>query len=456
MRPAHRTLLALAGLAALGVLFFLTRPSQPDPDPPLAWAVCAGLADDLDLVATGELRLHRDLLPPGGLTPEFVRDAVALQLRQAFAGSHNDPHARITLTPDGPPHTVELLATAEVAYGLDITLDWPNDPELRPESAYVRRALERGRLAAGDPALAVRWCAPLRAARCARDSAHSNLDTLPVPHDPYLLYWTIDAAERIEHTYHGKRVVSFPCAASDIADYAHPEYLWYFWQPRDCPQFQNSPHKLGEITLQIVRTRPPSGDLKSWRDRLAAAIHGRPLRIALVFGYLNHHVPRPDLAAVRAALRSGTSDRPFEWGTHEFLRFVAQRHELLASHTLTVPDDGPDPTAEIRGILRRSGRPVELAVTLTDADYLAPASYPARHAPLLLAALRDADAILYAGHSGLGHNFSRLRLEEHAGADRVAEVLAASPTRLIAFIGCYTYSYFGDDFAPHLPRAAPR
>lgn len=440
---------ALAG-AAFAVLVALVAWGWRAPSGPvMARAVCDGVATDVDSVVRGELLLHRGLLPGGEADAATVQEAVALQLRFAFAALHNE-EGRAVWTPDGPPRGLEVLGREEVAYGRDVALDWPEDPELRPESRYVREALARGRLAATDPALAIRWQARVRVAHCDPDGRAAEDVRLPAPRDPYLLYWAIDAAKRVPHVYRDKRVVGFPCADPKIADYAHPEYLWYYWLPRREGCAARLRGDVGDVTVEVRRRRAPDGELGRWRDALAADVAARPLRVRAVFGYLNHQEARPEHEVVRAALaQDGALD--LEWGSAEYVRFVRGTGDVLAERSLVTAVAETGPVAEITGVLRRSGRPVEIVAHLTETDLLAPAAYAPRHTPLLLAGLREADAIVYAGHSGLGVNFSRGQLEQ-GGVD-VAGVLAGSPTRLIAFIGCYTYAYFGDDLAGALRHA---
>lgn len=452
----------LAGLAAALVLLGALLGLRPEPQPAAAvppalrlpWAVCGGTVHQLDVVVAGKLRLHRDLLSAGDPDPAQLREAVGLQIQHAFGARHNDPSARGVLTPDGPPHTLEILGRVDVPYGEDMTIEWPADPTLRVESDYVRRALARGRVAAADPAIEFSWRAQVRLIRCDPSADAPQAFELPIPLDPYLLYWTIAASEHVEHVYLARRTRSFPCADPQIADYPHPEYLWYFWRPTDCAAPQRG---LGRASLQLTRQAVRDGDLSAWRGGLAAAIADRPLRIVVVFGYLNHQVPRPSPAEVHAALTTpGALPRGVdaEWGSAQYVEFVRRLDELLEHQTRRLFTQDSGPVAELRGNLRGSGRPIELAVHLTETDYLAPPAFAPRHRPLLLAALREADAILYAGHSGLGQNFSLAQLAQGDAQGEVAAALQRSPVRLLGFIGCYTYSYFGDDLAERLPRSA--
>ena len=200
------------------------------PDEPFPLAVCPGRVRHVEVELRGELRLHRSLLAPGPglLSDEALRAAVQQQLRYAFASTQHDaPHA---LAPAGPPTRVERLAVREVPYGRDLRLDWPADPEVRPTTDYVRRALARSVLSASDPALQLEYLAAVTVAWCltpAAGDAEPGPLTLPVPRDPYLLHWFVEPAQRARHVYGNKSAVTFPCAREELADYDHPEFLWY-------------------------------------------------------------------------------------------------------------------------------------------------------------------------------------------------------------------------------------
>lgn len=443
----RRAAWALAG-AAVVAGWLLARPAA---EAPLAWAVCGGRTLQAEVVATGELRLHRALLPDEGLTPATLQAAVELQLRHAFAPPENDPATRHLLVPDGPPRAVEVLSRTEVAYGRDVALDWP-DAGMRVADAYVRRALARGRLAAEDPALAVRWRARVGVTRCDVGEGAPRRFELPAPVDPFLLYWYVDAARRVELAYGAWRARTFPCAADEYAEVPHPEYLWYYWQPGRCAEGELG---LGSVTLEVAAQRPASGDFSAWRRGLAAALEGRPLRVTLIFGYLDHQVARPDAGELRRTILTGAAPGPAiadEWGAAQFVAFLRRLDPVMTRGETRVRADADAVTAEVAGTLRASGRPVELTAQLAEADFLAPPQHPPRHPALLLAGLRDADVLVYVGHSGLGSNFSAAQLERATSAEAVAAALDGSPARVLGFIGCFTYSYFGEDLARRLPR----
>ena len=60
------------------------------------------------------------------------------------------------------------------------------------------------------------------------------------------------------------------------------------------------------------------------------------------------------------------------------------------------------------------------------------------------------------GHSGLGENLSIAKLVAALGVPKTTALLQRSTTQVVAFLGCYTYSYFGRDLAPLLRGEAGR
>lgn len=465
-RWALRALCALLVVAMLGVIAGL-RWQHPKErvstvEPPFPLAVCNGQVSRTEAVVTSELLLHQELLPGGLLSEPQLRAAVALQLRYAFAVEQNDAASSMVLTPDGPPRSVERLEQKRVRYGDDVELDWPFASEIQPESDYVRRALARRHLAAADPALAVTYRARVVLAACEKSGTIETSFRFPVPYDPYLLYWHVERKQRTTQVYGEKQALTFPCATSEIADYDHPEYLWYFWQPYrkqpDCQALLRPARELAWASLRIVQRSPTSGDLtRLWHSLRTGSLQLREapaLRFVLVFGYLDHQEARPELTQVKECLtrRADESCAYDEFGTAQYARFVTQLRSRMEPERSAVSIQPHGLTAELSGRMPRSGRQAVVTAHLTETDFMAPSGYTPRHTSLLVDALRQAEVVVYAGHSGLGLNFSVAQLKTSAAYAGAADALRSSPVRVLGFIGCYTYSYFGRDFASLLKR----
>lgn len=245
-----------------------------------------------------------------------------------------------------------------------------------------------------------------------------------------------------------------------------PEFLWYYWQPArrepDCPRLLRERQALTTVQLGVRAARPAGGGLRELVRALDRS-PGARLRVAAIFGYVDHQSPRPSAEAVAACAQgplpsgeepAGCDD--LEWGAAQYVGFVrALQHELVDPQAGWL-DDAGERIRVIRGRLRRSGRPLEIRAELLETDLLAPPPFVARHAPRLLDALARADVLLYVGHSGLGANLSVAELERALPAPQVERVLRGSPTRVVGFLGCFTYSYFGPDLAQRLRGGAGR
>jgi hypothetical protein len=430
-------------------------------------AVCDGTAYAMDVEVTGQLLLHRDFLSSGIIKPAEVEAAVQQQLRYAFAATQNDEAAVLLLTPSGPPSQIDILWQQDVPYGHALHLDWPADPEVHPGIDYVKKALQRRAVNALDAAVQLGYRARLTVAACSHSPKLPSQLTLPIPVDPYLLFWFVDPVQRALRVYGSKSAVTFPCAEDDLAEYEHPEYLWYYFQPTrtapDCPRLLQSSRALAVAQLRVVSASSPHGSLREVTQGLrSAAREHNVLRIGALFGFVDHQHSRPTTAQVkecfdqlRPAHSQGESrcqEDELEWGALQYLRFVAALRGRLVDYAVAVVNGPPGGVFSvlITGKIPRSLVPVEVKVDLMETDFLAPAPYVPMHIPWIAQALQQQDVLLYAGHSGLGENLSVAKLVQALGAPKTTALLQRSTTQVVAFLGCYTYSYFGRDLAPLL------
>lgn len=489
--------LSLLGIATIvGVTGIARQKQSPPPSPPVsrlapfALGTCRGSVRHAEIEVESELLLHRELLTPeqlrnGQLSEEALLAAATQQLRYAFAANQHDPDAAHLLVPAGPPHRIERTTKIEVPYGRELALDWPQDPDVKPAIEYVKRALKRRVLRAEDQALRLGYRARLRVAWCAYGGREPGPLVLPVPADPYLLYWHVAKSQRKEQVYGKKRALSFPCADSEIADYEHPEFLWYYWEPHrrdpDCPALLG--RALFGARLRVLSAVPAESSLRRLqrvlRDPLEGPMESAPvLRIAAIFGYVDHQAERPAPAHVLKCLSALRQAKPkperkepedededelcpdSEWGTEQYVRFLHELRTTLTQHKEAIEIRDTGLVATVTGLLPRSGRRVEIRAALTETDFLVPAPLKPRHVPLLLDALQTSDALIYAGHSGLGLNLAAAQLAQGASvpqpASYIDKLLRGSPVRLLGFLGCYTFSYFGQDLADRLGRDAGR
>ena len=97
------------------------------------------------------------------------------------------------------------------------------------------------------------------------------------------------------------------------------------------------------------------------------------------------------------------------------------------------------------GRLRQSGRPLRVRLWLGLTDVFGPT--PPAHWRILRRALVEDQLVVYWGHSGIGENFRLAQIERHLGVshEQMSADLRAAPLRLVAFLSCYSYMYFGQD-----------
>ena len=377
-------------------------------------AVCDGIPYAMDVEVSGQLLLHRGFLSSGIVKPAEVEAAVQQQLRYAFAATQNDESAALLLTPSGPPSHIDVLWQQDVPYGHTLHLDWPADPEIHPSIDYVKNALQKREVKALDAAVQLGYRARLTVAACGRSPELPSQLALPIPVDPYLLFWFVDPAQRALRVYGSKSAVTFPCAEDDLAEYEHPEYLWYYFQPTrsapDCPHLLKSAGALTVAQLRVVAASAPRGSLREVTQGLrSAAREHKVLRIGALFGFVDHQHARPTTAQVLQCfeqLRSAPSqsegpcqEEELEWGTLQYLQFVAALRGRLVDYAEEVVSGQPGSvfSVVVRGKIPHSLVSIEVMATLMETDFLAPAPYVPMHIPWIAQALQQQDVLLYAG-----------------------------------------------------------
>lgn len=443
-------------------------------------AHCPRQADEYVGEVEGKVLLHRELVGRGELEEPEIRASVEQQLRYLWGYQHNEPGLRRAwqLVFSSEPMQIELLGRSEVPYGRSLAVGWTHgaqDPQLRIEDPYTRRAVERGRIEARDPALLVSYRARVKVALCGRARVPDKVLSAPVPRDPWLAYWYVPRARHRPLAYFGDRAVTNPCADDDFASLPHPFYYWYDWfperhgpdaegRPFDCRPLLRKGRDFDWIGLRLEprEARSVRGDLSTLRTRLLHDANRGPLRATFVFGVLDHRVLEPSYASWVERLGEGR-------GASELARRVAgARHELARSAererglrmlletlgeigaTIDVErhqsrvDDGYL-VVEILGRLSHGGHAIRLRLVLGLTDVLGPR--PPGHWRFLRDALLEDHVVVYWGHSGVGENFRLAQIEQHLRLDhdRFARELEEAPVRLVAYISCYSYMYFGRD-----------
>ena len=378
--------------------------------------------------------------------------------------------AHLELVLSAAPPAITILDTSAGVYGRELVLDWKqSDPRLVVDDDYTLRAVRRGYTKATDAALIVDFEARFSLVLCDGPRAAESTLEVPLPADPWLLYWHVPAAHRRLMRYFDETAVTNPCSDDDFADLPHPFYYWYDWQPGrhgpdaagkefDCTKWLHAGVDYFPRTVHLTRTAEPQADFANLRQQLAPK-GDQPLRATVLIGVLDHGWK--DLAFARAASEIGArgdgatlvqrttamlgGSRPLERGTGFFLAFLRDLREIASVNSFSTMLEGGYLGVTVEGKLKKSGRPIAVSAWVGPTDVFGPT--PPGHWQILRRALARDEIILYAGHSGIGENFRLANIEKKlsvAHADLSAEI-ARAPFHVIAFLSCYSYMYFGED-----------
>jgi hypothetical protein len=414
----------------------------------------------------GQILLHKAFLDR-----EPVEASIEHQLRYLWGHYRNDAaaHQSLQVSLSAEPPEIRILSRRDVPYGRDLPLPYPTKEErLKIEDPYTLRAVARGHADKNDPALSVEYEIHFKLAVCGRGEDPAPVVRVPLPPDPWLAYWYVDQGNHRPLRYFNDRAVTNPCADNDFADLPHPFYYWYDWLPTrhgpdddghsfDCRGWLKAGDHYQYYDVKLERTSAPSRDF----SRLRAQLGEGPLQATILVGVTNHGMLDVGLESWRERLGNGKGgelktraaaalarwqrDSPHDNGTRSFLTALGELGRVVDVDQHTATMDGEFLVVEVNGKLKLSRRPIRARVWLGMTDIFGPK--PPQHWRILRRALSEDQIILYWGHSGIGENFRLAQIEKHLGLSHqeMAAELQKSSWRLIAFLSCYSYMYFGQD-----------
>jgi hypothetical protein len=452
----------LSGALALA-LFFADVAASPAPArrEELLFANCPRQAGEYEGSFRGHVVLQREFL--GADDP---RASIVQQLRYLWGHYRNDADAhramQVVLSAEAPQ--VRIVSRREVPYGLDLPLPYPTkDPRLAIDDPYTRRAVARGQVKASDPAWLIEYEIRFRVALCGRGQDPPAVAHVPLPRDPWLAYWHVAAEKHRPLRYFNSRAVTNPCSDDDFADLPHPFYYWYDWLPTrngpddagkffDCRKLLKEGDHYNKFQVALERVSSASHDFGRLKKQLGSA----PLTATILIGVVDHSVTDLKLPEWRALLgdsgdltsraASALEQPPTkERGTRSFVDALKEIRALMTVEKFATKIDDGYLVVELNGRLKLSNRPLRARVWLGLTDIFGPT--PPHHWRILRQALAEDQIVIYYGHSGIGENFRLAQIEKNLGISH--EVMSAelkkSPLRLVAFISCYSYMYFGQD-----------
>jgi hypothetical protein len=452
----------LPGALALSLLLAGPAPARQER---LLFANCPRQAGEYAGSFRGRVVLQRDFLGQ-----DDVRASIEQQLKYLWGHYRNDAdaHRAMQLVLSAEPPRIEILSRSVGPYGRDLALPYPTkDPRLALDDPYTRRAVARGRVQSDDPAVIVEYQIRFKAALCGRQQDPPALARVPLPPDPWLAYWHVPADKHRPLAYFGRRAVTNPCADDDWADLPHPFYYWYDWQPRrhgpdldgrrfDCREWLHAGPDFRFFDVSFQRLSAGTGALGGLRAQLAG-----PLTATIVIGAVDHAVAALELPRFRSllgasaqgelparattALEAWSEAPPHEPGTRAYLEVLEELRQVMnvERHAATIEEGAL--VTEVSGRLKSSGRALRVRLWLGPTDMFGPV--PPLHWQTLRRALAEDQIIVYWGHAGIGENFRLAQIEKHVGLShaQMSAELRRAPLRLVAFLSCYSYMYFGQD-----------
>jgi hypothetical protein len=447
----------------------------------LSYVGCSAKSGETSLELKGEVVLDQEFLKSASeLSDEEINDAIHLQLRYLIA-QLRVPSSTQTPRIIGSESKIQInnIEKEATTYGLDRTVDDLKHPDYKTDDKYQLKAIARGYAKSSDHAWRIKYRAQIFAAICEASSTRSVFSNLP--YDPYLFYWAVRPEDRRTIQWRKSIWKVNPCADSEVADLPHPLYFWYFADPEqtgrdkedrwfDCRKLLSVNRDYFHASVSIGDTAPPQPANALRFDRIPSS---RPLTAIVIFGVIdpNQKVFPVDRLVKRLPTKPGsfemgsflestgwksvmTNSKDRDRGSIYFSRFLTTlASSLTESKWSELPNKEPGSALILlTGKLPRSHADVRLRILFGPTDVFGK-SDPV-HWKEVLRGITEDDWIIYNGHSGLGHNLSLADLANGTGKSLTEISKAAKRTayQLVAYLSCFTYSYFGDELLDSGPR----
>lgn len=332
----------------------------------------------------------------------------------------------------------------KVSYPFDLDIDDLRTNKVEIFDTYTLNAIKKGFTKKTDQGLKVDFTAILTVASCAKEADKKRINKIfshnfYIPRDPYLFYWSIPSKQRVEKNWNdiSKAVVN-PCSTSELADYNSPEYYWYFWTPetkmgsKSCKDYLLNGQYVQTVKLTKIDSYPVKTGFKMPKTQVK--------KISIIFGHQDHYKKPKDLKKFASYLEKKSVPKNYkDLLTNDevsFFLFMHEMHEIFDTKVMNF-ETKPDHI-----IVNLNTDKIEFNIFFGPTDVFDPSLKP-KHWSFFQNALADSEMIVYWGHSGLGENLKIDNISKYAAVRTPIEERKIT-TKEFVYVGCYTYSYFGE------------
>jgi hypothetical protein len=399
-------------------------------------------------MSTGELSYQSEVIILDSfarhLGEGFAKIAATAQWQYAMGYFNLDPSARNdTRVLMLAGSEIEVIDKTQIPYPASISIDWLPDDKKK----YPLRFHQSTRVFAGERSWRIRYRSKFSVLLCGKPT--SMLVHMKLPVDPYLAYWYVPAADRVETTYKTKTGKVNPCANPQMLDLEAPSHYWYAWSPSE----RGTCRRLLKKNLRDVAARFTQGIVTSSPVSFSHLASVPQLRMDLIWGFMNNKKSllaqveesksliseygsygfEPSIGEIAQIRKKLPGLEPSAWLAVEQIRhfkgltknFLFKVNSTPLSHVITA-----------EGILLQTDKPVVLRLFIGSTDE---ASGNATHWEFLRRGLVESDVIFYVGHAGMGLNMNLDRFV-------LSGEMRARPYQFLGIVSCYSTNYFGRDF----------
>jgi hypothetical protein len=415
------------------LLFFCLQVAHSEK---LSFVGCS-VGGQITLRYNGRVFLNSLFIDTNKSESENIHEAINLQIKYISGYFYNTDSKKDLKFVLGPDYSVKItqVIRRNITYPFQMTIDAVKRPDVQYTNSYVNRAIEVGKTTRQDPALYVEYVAVLKVAFCGETTEQLDRIDFSLPLDPYLFYWHVPARQREFTQWRSIFWIANPCSTTELADFPDPLYFWYFWKPTEkgCFRWLREGKEFFSVRGDIIGIEWPD---QTEGTALKHALQNKEeIKVTAIFGIMDSYIKE--------------SEKQDEIGLRHFQEFTEEMAGIIDNPFVIKTRKKNTLLQSIKGRLHESGKKIHLTTSFGPTDIFS--NTPAEHWTTARNGLQTDDLVIYAGHSGLGENMSVENIEKHT--NKKMNIKELPDYQLVAFLSCYTYTYFGLDLVERYSRA---
>ncbi len=380
---------------------------------------------------------------------------------------------KAVLTDEQDP--IHILGEVEKKMPQSLEINPVNHPDVQVTQDYIKNAIKLKKIPAGEAAVSIRYQTSFNAILCVIDKEQTNslvkaIDLL-APIDPWLAHWMTPSSRQHLVKWEKSEFKIPAYFDSEYADIPHPEFAWYFWDPRFKGKSKSGVSYDAKQELKMIKliNHTKVGVLKSIRmdstQKISSFIFDskkESISATVIFGILNPKMlqlkfseffnefstgENSDWNTVTAKILNWNQKSEIDDGSLYATRFLLNLSNVLKPESIQFKFSQAENLLILSALFKESSKKIKIKFFFGPTDVLA--GEKPTHWNAAYEGLAFDDIVFYMGHSGLGANFNWDNIKNNSTLSYPLQAIQKR-NRIIGIFSCYSASYFDRDLSQFL------